>query len=138
MKILIDTNVLIDYLMRRVPYSDNAEKIIFLCKNMQIKGCMAAHSVMNILYILCKEMTLSERKSIILCLAEFIEIVGIDRKKIINVLNDELFDDVEDCLQTECAKAFTADYIVTRNIKGFENSAVPVILPDEFLKKVKL
>lgn len=136
MKILIDTNVLIDYLMRRVPYSDDAEKIMFLCKNMQVKGCMAAHSVMNILYILRKEMTLDEQKKFLLYLSEFIEIIGIDRRKILYVLNDYLFSDVEDCLQTECAKDFSADYIVTRNIKDFENSAVPAILPEEFLKKV--
>lgn len=136
MKILIDTNVLIDYIMRRVPYSDDAEKIIYLCKNMQVKGCMAAHSVMNILYILRKEMTLAETKTFILCLTEFIEIVGIDRKKIINILTDDSFSDVEDCLQYECAKAFEADYIVTRNIKDFENSLIPAILPNDFIKLI--
>ena len=138
MKILIDTNVLIDYLMRRTPYSDDAEKIIILCKNMQVRGCMAAHSVINILYILRKEMTLEEQKKLLLYLSEFIEIVGIDRRKIINVLTDGLFADVEDCLQAECAKDFSADYIVTRNVKDFQNSAIPAVLPDEFLERANL
>lgn len=137
MKILIDTNVLIDYLMRRIPYSDDAEKLLFLCKNMQVKGCMAAHSVMNILYILRKEMTLAERKAFMLCLSEFIEIIGIDRKKIINILTDNSFADVEDCLQTECAKAFSADYIITRNTKDFASSSIPAVTPDEFIKMIK-
>jgi hypothetical protein len=37
----------------------------------------------------------------------------------------------------ECAKAFTVDYIVTRNIKDFEESVIPAILPDELLKIIK-
>jgi hypothetical protein len=44
------------------------------------------------------------------------------------------FDDIEDCLQAECAVLVNADYIVTRNIKDYTHSAVPVILPEDFLK----
>ena len=138
MRILIDTNVLIDYILRREPYTGDAEKIIFLCKNMQIEGCIAAHSVMNIFYILRKLMTLEKRKKFLNNISEFIEIVGIDRSKIINAVNNDRFTDVEDCLQTECAREFSADYIVTRNVKDFQNSTIPAISPDEFLKKVNL
>lgn len=138
MKILIDTNVLIDYILRREPYTDDAEKIIFLCKNMQIEGCIAAHSIMNIFYILRKLMTLEKRKKFLNYISEFIEIIGIDRRKIISAVNNDQFTDVEDCLQTECAKEFSANYIVTRNVKDFQNSTVPAISPDEFLKKVNL
>ena len=138
MKVLIDTNVLIDYIMRREPYSNDAEKLILLCKDMKVNGCIAAHSVMNIFYILRKEMSLEEQKKLFLCLSEFIEFVGIDRKKLMNVLHNDEFTDVEDCLQSECAKAVYADYIVTRNVGDFRNSVVPAILPDEFLKKVNV
>ena len=138
MRILIDTNVLIDYILRREPYTGDAEKIIFLCKNMQIEGCIAAHSVMNIFYILRKLMTLEKRKKFLNNISEFIEIVGIDRSKIINAVNNERFTDIEDCLQYECAREFSADYIVTRNVKDFQNSTIPAISPDEFLKKVNL
>ena len=138
MRILIDTNVLIDYILRREPYTDDAEKIIFLCKNMQIEGCIAAHSVMNIFYILRKLMTLEKRKKFLNHISEFIEIVGIDRRKIMSAVNNDQFTDVEDCLQSECAKEFSADYIVTRNVKDFQNSTIPAISPDDFLKKVDL
>lgn len=136
MKILIDTNVLIDYLMPRTPYSTDAEKIMILCKNGQINGCVAALSIMNCFYILRKGMTMEEQKKVWLAFSQFLEIVSIDRKKIMNILTDQKFSDVEDCLQAECAKEFKADYIVTRNVKDFRNSTVPAILPDEFLKTV--
>ena len=135
MKILIDTNVLIDYLMQRTPYLADAKKIILLCKDSRVKGCVAALSIINCFYILRKEMSVEEQKKAWLAFSQFLEIVSIDSKKILNVLNDDLFTDVEDCLQTECAKEFKADYIVTRNINDYRHSAIPAILPDEFLKK---
>lgn len=134
MKILVDTNILVDYIVCRKPYSDDAENIMLLCKNNQVKGCIAAHTVMNLFYILRKEMSAEERKHLLLYISEFMEINGIDRYKIKNALNNSLFNDVEDCLQMECAKDFSADYIVTRNIKDFQNSDIPAILPDDFLK----
>ena len=134
MKILVDTNVLVDYIVCRKPYSDDAENIMLLCKNNQVKGCIAAHTVMNLFYILRKEMSVEERKHLLLYISEFMEISGIDRYKIKNALSNNSFKDVEDCLQLECAKDFSADYIVTRNIKDFLKSDIPAILPDDFLK----
>ena len=57
MKILIDTNILIDFLMKRPLFYDDARKVIQLCMNKKIEGCIAAHSVMNIFYILRKDFT---------------------------------------------------------------------------------
>lgn len=99
MKILIDTNVLIDYLMQRTPYLTDAKKIILLCKDRRVKGCVAALSIMNCFYILRKEMTVEEQKKAWLAFSQFLEIVSIDRKSIINVLTAQHFTDVEDCLQ---------------------------------------
>ena len=65
-----------------------------------------------------------------------LDVVGIDKNKIINALSNDKFSDVEDCLQMECAKDFSADYIVTRNIKDFANSSIKPILPSDFLKLV--
>lgn len=47
MKVLIDTNILIDYISKREPYFEAADKIIMLCANEKLEGCIAAHSVMN-------------------------------------------------------------------------------------------
>ena len=71
-------------------------------------------------------------------LCNLLTVVGIDKAKIISALANDDFTDVEDCLQSECAKEFSADYIVTRNVKDFQNSEIPAISPDEFLKKVNL
>ena len=61
MKILIDTNILIDYILERQPFTDSAEKIMILCKDKKIDGYIAVHSLINIFYILRKQMTVEER-----------------------------------------------------------------------------
>ena len=136
MRILIDTNVLVDYIAKREPYFENAEYIITLCANEKIQGCIAAHSVMDAIYITRKEYTVDERRKILMRICCILDVIGIDKRKIEKILTNDEFSDVEDCLQMECAKEFCADYIVTRNIKDFQNSVIKSILPDEFLKMV--
>ena len=138
MRVLLDTNILIDYISMRSPFTDAAQAILQLCMEEKIDGCIAAHSVMNAFYILRKELTANERKSSLADLCNLLTVVDIDKAKILSALANDGFTDVEDCLQTECAKEFSADYIVTRNVKDFQNSTVPAISPDEFLKKVNL
>ena len=134
MKILIDTNVLIDFIANRDPFAKAAEDIIVLCKDQKIEGCIAAHSLMNIFYILRKSMPVSESKAFLFYLSQITEIIGIDRQKILDCIQNESFSDFEDCLQSECAKSFYADWIVTRNVKDFADSEIKAISPDEFLK----
>jgi hypothetical protein len=62
--------------------------------------------------------------------------VGISKQHILNALANEDFDDVEDCLQADCAQTARAAYIITRNIGDSSNSSIPVILPEHFLKKI--
>ena len=133
MRILIDTNVILDYVADREPYATHAYKIIELCITKTIKGGIAAHTVMNLFYILRKELSVEERKVTLLKLCRVFTVVGIDIAKIISALENDDFHDFEDCLQDECAKDFKADYIVTRNIKDFKCGNTKAIKPDEFL-----
>ena len=65
---------------------------------------MAAHSIMNIFYILRKEYTQQERRLILLNLCQILTVVGITKDNIENVLKNEEFTDMEDCLQQEISK----------------------------------
>ena len=134
MKVLIDTNVLIDYMAEREPYFEDARKILFACGQNKIEGCIAAHSVSNIFYILRKHIPESERRAILKNLCTITTVIEIDRQKLMNALDNVDFSDMEDCLQSECADVFKADYIITRNIKDFEKSSIPSILPADFIK----
>ena len=134
MVVLIDTNVLLDFLLGRDPYFSNADKIIKLCAEQKIQGFMAAHSIPNMFYILRKDMSVETRREVLLNLCDILAIEAIDSVKVIAALKNSAFIDLEDCLQNDCAEEIKADYIVTRNIKDFEISEIPAILPEDFLK----
>lgn len=81
MKVLIDTNILLDFYCKRPRYYDAAEEIMNLCMLKSVDGCIAAHSVTNAFYILRKEMTLEMRRSTLKDLCTIITVVGIDKKQ---------------------------------------------------------
>lgn len=132
MKILIDTNVLIDAVAMRMPFYTFSEKVIDIC-HQDVEGVIAAHSIVNMAYILRKNLTLSEFKELILSLSEFIKIESHDVEKILRAVEDKDFKDFEDCLQLQCAINFKADYIVTHNVDDFKSSKIPAITPQDFL-----
>jgi predicted nucleic-acid-binding protein len=133
MVILVDTNILLDFFQEREPFVNEADKIIQYCSTHVITGCIAAHSITNSFYILRKDYSADERKAMLLDMCLTMNVIGIDQQKLFDSLMDENFDDIEDYLQFECAVSIGADYIVTRNIDDFANSAIPAILPEEFL-----
>jgi predicted nucleic acid-binding protein len=136
MVVLIDTNILLDCFISRQPFVDNAKKVLRLCFRKECNSYIAAHSVTNIFYILRKDFSVSKRKKMLIELCEYIEIAGIQKKQVIDALVNENFDDLEDCLQIECARMVNADYIVTRDITDFSASPIPAILPEVFLLKM--
>lgn len=136
LRILVDTNILLDYLLCREPYEQAARNIVIACKQKQVSGCIAAHSISNIFFILRKAFSAEERRSLLRNLCELFEVEGIDKAKILEALEDEKFSDFEDCLQMECAIAFRADYIVTRNCGDFKGSKIPCMEPEEFCKMI--
>jgi len=134
MVVLIDTNILLDFLNKRPPHDVFANKIIELCSDGIIKGYIASISIPNIFYIMRKDLSVKELRDLLLDLCGIVDIIGIGKQKIIASLLEEDFSDFEDCLQMECAKQANADYIVTRNLTDFSNSSVPAILPSDFLQ----
>ena len=134
-KILLDTNILLDYLLMREPFYENAREIVKRCVEGIYKGGVAAHSISNMFFILRKFYNLKERRDILINICFMFDIIGIDKAKLLMGLENEDFQDYEDCLQMECAKEYGALYIITRNINDFKNSEIPAILPEEFLKK---
>lgn len=134
MTILVDTNVVLDLLLKREPYNIAAQAIITKCAEREVIGYLAAHSIPNLFYILRKNYTQKERRKFIKNLCDIFRISDLNEEKIISAIDNEGFTDFEDCLQEECAVEAMADYIVTRNPEDYKGSRVKVILPDEFVK----
>ena len=133
-RILIDNNVLLDYLLEREPFFDDAKKVILSRTKGNTKGCIAAHSISNMFFILRKDYTANERREILSNLCTIFDVEGIDKAKLLLSLANEDFTDFEDCLQMECAKSYGAEYIVTRNVSDYSVSDIKAILPSEYLE----
>lgn len=135
-RILIDTNVLVDYLLTRDPYYEVAKKVVLICTEGKTKGVIAAHSITNMFYILRKDYSAEERREILINLCTLFDVEGIDRNKLLAGLQNSDFTDFEDCIQVECAKSYGAEYIVTRNMSDYKTSDVTAISPKDFLALV--
>lgn len=132
MKIFLDTNVLLDIIAHRSGES-SARVIVEFCLGPMDRICVSYHSLANISYILRKNFSIEERRSILgeLC----------SRMKVLPGLDQHYYDlqkisgeDIEDCLQILCAEYEKCDVILTRNVKDFkDNTLIPVLSPDEFL-----
>ena len=133
-RILIDTNVLLDYLLKREPFFEVAKKVILSCIESDTKGCIAAHSISNMFFIMRKDYTVKERREILTNLCMIFDVIGIDKEKLLAGLANDKFSDFEDCLQMECAKNYEAEYIVTRNVPDYSASDIKAILPSEYLE----
>ncbi|MBR6755767.1 MAG: PIN domain-containing protein [Peptococcaceae bacterium] len=135
MKVLIDTNVILDVLCNRKDFVDDSLKVFKYCEANQITGCISALSIPNIVYIMRKELDNERIKEILITLTSLFTVVDLRESDLIKAADLELFD-YEDALQSVCATRTKANYIVTRNIKDFKNSTVPAIKPSELFERI--
>ncbi|KLU63474.1 PIN domain protein [Peptococcaceae bacterium CEB3] len=134
MKILIDTNVIIDYLVDRTPFADHAEQVLQLCESGKAEGLVTASAVTDIYYIVRKATGREKTLEAIRTLCSVLDIADVGRADILEAMGLDM-PDYEDALAAQCAKRIKADCVVTRNIADFDNSPVPAIQPVKFLKQ---
>ncbi len=135
MKVIVDTNVLLDVVLKREPFVEHSLAVIVACQKEIIEGSITTQTIADMFYLLRKDFTPKERRAILLWYCDIFQISSVDGNKMVLALKNENFSDLEDCLQSECAISFEADYIVTRNEKHFHHSIVPAISPYNFCKK---
>lgn len=135
MKVLIDTNVILDVLCSRQAFLEDAAKVFKLCEVSKISGYISALSVPNIVYIMRKELDVEKIKETLEKLSLIFTIADLkadDLKKAAGMN----FKDYEDAVQSACASRIRADYIITRNIKDFAGSRVTAIRPSELFERL--
>ena len=138
MEVLVDTNVVLDWVLDRVPFNAHAEQVMALCVSGHVSGHLAGHTLLNTFYVARKQLTVDERREILLLLCKRFNVIAVDGPRIVSALNNKDWKDLEDGLQMQCALVEGVDYIVTRDSQGFASSSVPTLSPEEFLKRVKV
>ncbi len=135
MRILLDTNVAITYVSGRDdPFSKEADVIMRMCAEEKIEGVIALHSLSTIWYC-ARKLPEQTRRDWILQLCTLLTVVGADNSLLLEAIQNTEFKDFEDAMQDCCARNCFADYIVTANIKDYQDvSKIPAITPGEFLE----
>lgn len=135
--IFLDTNVLIDFLADRKPFSIEAAKLFDYSFKRKVTIYVASVSYNNIYYILRQSCSHTETIKILAELQEWTETVDVSKDVIRKALKSE-FKDFEDGIQYQCAKALNKiDCIVTRDTKDFKTGLLPTMTPKEALTMVE-
>ena len=135
MKVWIDTNVILDVLCDRPEFAEISGNVWKQCEVHNIDGYVSSLSILNIAYIMRKELTPERISDIIRQLNMIFNVVDLKADDITKAA-DLPFSDYEDAVQAAGAMRIKAQYIVTRNIKDFANSKVPAITPSELLERL--
>lgn len=135
MKILIDTNVILDVLCDRKEFVDDSSKIFKLCEVKQLSGYISALSIPNIVYIMRKELDTETTRQVIEKLSLVFDIADLKGDDLQKAAALD-FNDFEDAVQSQQAARIKADYIVTRNIRDYKNSRVTAVKPAELLDRI--
>ena len=133
MRAIIDTCVILDYLQCREPFFDDALNIAIGSANREYEAYISANSMTDLYYIIHKY-THDDNKTrkYLSDLTQVFGLVDTYAEDCLNALHSSM-SDYEDAVVSETAIRTNIDYVVTRNIKDYNDSKVTVITPSDFL-----
>ena len=133
MRLLIDTNVILDILLRREPFFQDSYRALRRALEQDAECYVSATAATDIYYILRKSLQSQERaKAHLHSLSQLVQFTDVQPADISNALLADM-PDFEDAVVDAIAARVGADKILTRNTKDFVGSAVPAVTPAEFL-----
>ena len=134
MRVILDTCIIMDAIQNREPFAEDAKSIVRAAANKWFTGCITAKSSTDIYYLThrCTHSDKDTRAILtkLFILFDVIDTAVMDARK---AISSEV-SDYEDAVMIETAIREDADCIVTRNIKDYSKSPVPVYKPAEFLR----
>jgi len=131
MRLLLDTNIIIDVLTKRDGYEASLS-LIKHCELGRVEGFVSATTVTDVVYVLRKYLPPADVRDALQTILLIVDVAGVSKGDISAAFLTEMRD-FEDAVQSACALRIGAAYIVTRNLKDFEKSAVPAISPNAML-----
>ena len=129
---LIDVNVVLDVLAEREPFVSDSQAVLQLVEAGAVEGVLAAHSVTTLHYLLSKHLSKAKARRTLEDLLHLLRIVAVDEDRIRHALAMN-WADFEDAVQAACAEKAEADYLVTRDKRGFKGSVVRAVTPAELV-----
>lgn len=132
-RVLFDTDVLLDFLFDRKPFSDQTLTLLLACQEKKIIGYLTPIIFSNIYYILRQQASDAYVKEKLGVLLSIVRVLPMNEQTVHLAISSS-FKDIEDAMQYFCAlKNANIDAILTRNTKDYKKSVIPVFLPSEWL-----
>jgi predicted nucleic acid-binding protein len=136
MKILFDTNVILDVLLDREPFSDDAAFLLSLVEQSEIIGFICATTVTTIYYLAAKALGHQAASRHIRTLLNLFVVAPVNRVVLEGAAASK-FKDFEDAVIYASAIHAGAEYIVTRNSVDFKESRLPIFSPADLIKNLE-
>ena len=135
MRVLIDTNVVLDVLINNAVFFVNSKKIFDFAEQKRIIGFITASAVTDIFYIAQRKLGKKAIKEAIKKLLKVFYPATVTDNNIYQALDLE-WDDFEDSVQYIVGDCLSVDYIVTRNTKDFTSSSIPAVTPEQLIETI--
>lgn len=132
MKILFDTNIILDMLLNRSPHASNAIALFCMVEQNVIQGFLCATTITTIDYLCTKAIGKDLARSAINQLLELFLIAEVNQMVLKNAVNSN-FSDFEDAVIYQAGRYANVDGFVTRNTKDFKSADSPIYNPQELL-----
>lgn len=135
MKLVFDTNVIMDVIACREPFFDASRAALLMATENDVTGAMTANTATDLFFLYRKyQPDMGKRKEALRYLMSALDVLDTTRDLCFMALESPIAD-FEDALLAESAKQCEADFIVTRDEDGFTDSPVKTITPDELLRR---
>ena len=136
MKVLIDTNVALDYILHRSDYT-NAKMIYMMAEQKAITGYISASAITDIFFLAKGTLGKKPTKEVLKKLLSVFKPATVTDSHIYQALNLD-WNDFEDSVQYVVGESFNADYIVTRNTQDYASGSIPAVTPEQFLQTIAI
>ena len=136
MRVLVDTNVVLDVLLDREPFAQSAARVFALVEESRIEGFLCATTVTTVDYLLGQALAPDKARAALKRLLDLFEIAPVNRPVLEQALGSNI-SDFEDAVLEQSARLVLVDAIATRNLTDFQKSSVPAFDPPELLSAVE-
>ena len=126
---LLDTDILIDVALQRMPYATAAGELLDLLEQHPGTAWIAWHTLSNFYYLVSPTQGRNNTKNFLVDLVQFVNVAQTTTKSFLFAARLRM-KDFEDALQVAAAVACEAEVIVTRNIRDYTHSPVQAVTPE--------
>lgn len=133
MKVLLDTNVIVDVALERQPYFSDSETVLSLVEQGQIEGYISASTFSDLYYIIRKDKGRNLTLEFLSEIFTFCRVATVDRAAI-NMALTTNFRDFEDAIQYSSAVVNNLEAIVTRNPQDFPVTTLRILTPQQLIQ----